>query len=189
MPLGRIGVVFDRPLPYVYLAREVFAQGGVPFDARDALPLGAEPFAAAVDLVLACAAARSAGRRWSRCWRRRTSVSPRDGERPIDRLDVAALDAALENGDHRGDADRLDALAEGWIDGTLRSRFARWDASAAARAARAGAAVIRELAPLDSRRRQRSARTPRRLPGPAPHTSSHTTTRFARGCSAPSRRC
>ncbi len=57
VPLGRIGVVFDRPLPYVYLAREVFAQGGVPFDARDALPLGAEPFAAAVDLVLSCAAA------------------------------------------------------------------------------------------------------------------------------------
>ena len=52
VPLGRIGVVFDRPLPYMYLAREVFAQGGVPFDARDALPLGAEPFAAAVDLVL-----------------------------------------------------------------------------------------------------------------------------------------
>ena len=52
VPLGRIGVVFDRPLPYVYLAREVFAQGGVPFEARDALPLAAEPLAAAVDLVL-----------------------------------------------------------------------------------------------------------------------------------------
>ncbi len=149
LPLGRIGVVFDRPLPYVYLAREVFAQGGVPFDARDALPLGAEPFAAAVDLVLACAAAT---------FSRPALVAllnsphlrfvPPDDERPIDRLDVAALDAALENGDHRGDADRLDALADGWIDGSLRSRFDRWDASAAARAARAGASVIRELTPL-----------------------------------------
>ena len=27
VPLGRIGVVFDRPLPYMYLAREVFAAG------------------------------------------------------------------------------------------------------------------------------------------------------------------
>jgi RecB family exonuclease len=149
LPLGRIGVVFDRPLPYVYLAREVFAQGGVPFDARDALPLAAEPFAAAVDLALACAAAT---------FSRPALVAllnsphlrfvPPDDERPIDRLDVAALDAALENGDHRGDADRLDALADGWIDGSLRSRFDRWDASAAARAARAGALVIRELTPL-----------------------------------------
>ena len=57
VPLGRIGVVFERPLPYVYLAREVFAQGGMPFEARDALPLAAEPVAAAVDLVLSSAAA------------------------------------------------------------------------------------------------------------------------------------
>lgn len=149
VPLGRIGVVFDRPLPYVYLAREVFAQGGVPFDARDALPLGAEPFAAAVDLVLSCAAAQ-----FSRPALVALLASPhlrftaRDGESEIDRLDVAALDTALEESDHRGDADRLEALARGWIDGTLRSRFARWDASGAARAARAGASVIRELTPL-----------------------------------------
>ena len=44
--------------------------------------------------------------------------APPDDERPIDRLDVAALDAALDDGDHRGDADRLEALADGWIDGT-----------------------------------------------------------------------
>src|SRR6185503_4760737 len=121
VPLGRIGVVFDRPLPYVYLAREVFGQGGVPFDARDALPLGAEPFAAAVDLVLACAAAT-----FSRPALVALLVSPHfrfappDGEGPVDRLDVAALDAALDNGDHRGDADRLEALADGWVDGSLR---------------------------------------------------------------------
>ena len=149
LPLGRIGVVFERPLPYVYLAREVFAQGGVPFDARDALPLGAEPFAAAVDLVLACAgAAFSRPALVALLNSPHLRFVPPDGERAIDRLDVAALDAALENGDHRGDADRLDALADGWIDGSLRSRFDRWDASAAARAARAGASVIRELTPL-----------------------------------------
>ena len=148
VPLGRIGVVFDRPLPYIYLAREVFSQGGVPFDARDALPLGAEPFAAAVDLALSCAAAQ-----FSRPGLAALLASPHlrftAGEgQEIDRFDVAALDAALEESDHRGDADRLEALAEGWTDGTLRSPYARWDAAAAARAARAGAAVIRELTPL-----------------------------------------
>ncbi|MBK5298061.1 MAG: PD-(D/E)XK nuclease family protein [Vicinamibacteria bacterium] len=147
--LGRIGVVFDRPLPYVYLAREVFAQGGVPFDARDALPLGAEPFAAAVDLVLSSAAAHfSRPALVALLASPHLHFTPRDGESAIHRLDVAALDAALEEGDHRGDADRLEALARGWIDGTLRSRFARWDPSGAARAARAGASVIRELTPL-----------------------------------------
>jgi RecB family exonuclease len=148
VPLGRIGVVFDRPLPYIYLAREVFAQGHVPFDARDALPLAAEPFAAAVDLVLSCAAAQ-----FSRQALIALLVSPHlrftTGEgHEIDRLDVAALDAALEESDHRGDADRLEALADGWTDGTLRSPFGRWDVSAAARAAKAGAAAIRDLTPL-----------------------------------------
>ena len=51
---GREAVVFQRPLPYLYLARQLFDQAGVPFDARDGLPLAAEPYAAAVDLVADC---------------------------------------------------------------------------------------------------------------------------------------
>jgi RecB family exonuclease len=51
-PLDRIGLVFQRPLPYLYLARQVFPDGGIPYEAVDALPLSAEPYAAAVDLVL-----------------------------------------------------------------------------------------------------------------------------------------
>ena len=149
VPLGRIGIVFDRPLPYMYLAREVFAQGGVPFEARDALPLGAEPFAAAVDLVLSCATAEfSASSLIALLASPHFQFDRGDGRHAVDRHDVGALDAALAEVDHRGDADRLEALADGWIDGTFRSRFARWDATAAARAARAGAAVIRELMPL-----------------------------------------
>ena len=44
-------VVMQRPLPYVYLARHTFEAAGVPWTASDALPLAAEPFASAVDLV------------------------------------------------------------------------------------------------------------------------------------------
>ncbi len=47
----RVGVVFRRPLPYLYLARHLFRQGGLPFETLDALPLAAEPYAAALDLV------------------------------------------------------------------------------------------------------------------------------------------
>ena len=45
-------VVFQRPLPYLYLARQVFSQAGVPFQTRDSFPLAAEPYAAALDLVI-----------------------------------------------------------------------------------------------------------------------------------------
>lgn len=49
---NRVGIVFQRPLPYLYLARRAFEGGRVPYLASDALPLAAEPYAAAVDLVL-----------------------------------------------------------------------------------------------------------------------------------------
>ncbi|MBA2302263.1 MAG: PD-(D/E)XK nuclease family protein [Acidobacteria bacterium] len=49
--LDRIGVVFQRPLPYLYLARQVFVDGDVPYQALDALPLSAEPFAATIDVL------------------------------------------------------------------------------------------------------------------------------------------
>jgi RecB family exonuclease len=49
--LERRAVVFKRPLPYMYLAQSVFADAGIPYQAFDALPLAAEPYAAALDLV------------------------------------------------------------------------------------------------------------------------------------------
>ena len=56
-PFDWIGLVVARPLPYLYLAREVFDGAELPFEALDTLPLAAEPYAAAVDVVLECAAA------------------------------------------------------------------------------------------------------------------------------------
>ena len=52
VPLDRTAVVFKHPLPYLYLAAEVFGAAGIPYQASDALPLAAEPTAAAIDLVL-----------------------------------------------------------------------------------------------------------------------------------------
>ncbi len=51
--LDRFGVVFQRPLPYLYLARQVLTDGEVPYQALDALPLSGEPFAATIDSVFA----------------------------------------------------------------------------------------------------------------------------------------
>jgi ATP-dependent helicase/nuclease subunit B len=50
--LDRIAVVFARPLPYLYLAQEVFGSARIPYQAVDTLPLAAEPVAAALDLII-----------------------------------------------------------------------------------------------------------------------------------------
>jgi len=44
-------IVFHRPLPYLYLAHSLFRQADLPFEAKDGLPLAAEPYAASVNIV------------------------------------------------------------------------------------------------------------------------------------------
>jgi RecB family exonuclease len=58
--LDRAALVVHRPLPYVYLAREVLRSAAVPCQLFDTLPLAAEPFAAALDLVFSCVASNFA---------------------------------------------------------------------------------------------------------------------------------
>ena len=63
-PSHAVALVHQRPLPYLYLARQVLGAYGISWQAVDALPLAAEPWAAAVDLVLTFAASdasRAAG--------------------------------------------------------------------------------------------------------------------------------
>src|SRR5262249_19082414 len=45
-------IVFKRPLPYLYLAAEVFKAAGLSYQTDAALPLAAEPIAGALDLVI-----------------------------------------------------------------------------------------------------------------------------------------
>ena len=49
--LEALAIVFKQQLPYVYVARQVFADAGIPFQSFDSVPLAAEPYAAALDLV------------------------------------------------------------------------------------------------------------------------------------------
>lgn len=107
---GRTAVVFQRPLPYLYLARQVFPDAQISYQALDALPLAAEPFAAALDLVFSFAVAEG-----TRASLVELLGSPHwsfhvDG-RPIDREDVAAADARLRDVKYVGGWDRLAALA------------------------------------------------------------------------------
>jgi inactivated superfamily I helicase/CRISPR/Cas system-associated exonuclease Cas4 (RecB family) len=112
--LDRVALVVQQPLPYVYVAREVLRSAGIPCQLFDALPLAAEPYAAALDIVFSCVGASFA---------RATTVallrSPHfhfvlpDG-RPLTAADVAALDAALSESGYLGDADALDRLIDSW---------------------------------------------------------------------------
>ena len=113
--LSRTALVVCRPLPYVYLAREVLRSAGVPSQMFDALPLAAEPFAGALDVVIACVASNFA---------RRPSIallrSPhfRFGS---DDIEIAALDRALSDAGYLGGPDVLETLVAKWAkDGAAR---------------------------------------------------------------------
>jgi len=108
--LDRIAVVFKRPLPYLYLAREVFGSAGIAYQTVDALPLAAEPFAAALDVVLEFVSSQ---------FRRDAIVallrSPHFRfEHEASRLAIAALDRALSDARYLGELDRLRQLAQDW---------------------------------------------------------------------------
>lgn len=107
----RTAVVFQRPLPYLYLARPVFADAGLPYQALDSFPLAAEPFAAALDVVFAFVTA--AGNRASTIdllssphWQ----FPELPGGPLLVRTRVDALDARLRELKYFGGWDRLAAL-------------------------------------------------------------------------------
>ena len=141
--LDRLGVVFERPLPYLYLARQVLADAQIPYQASDALPLAGEPVAAALDLVFEVAlteATRSAivellaSPHWS------FDVDGRPGP-----ADVAALDAWLHEVKYLGGWERLESfVAEADAAAAAHGRWRK--ALPALRSAALAAAGIRHAA-------------------------------------------
>ena len=51
-PLRRVAIAVPSPLPYLYLAKKSLGDAGVPYQVQDDFPLAAEPYMAAMDLVL-----------------------------------------------------------------------------------------------------------------------------------------
>jgi RecB family exonuclease len=111
--LDRVALVVHQPLPYLYVAREVLRSGGIPCQMFDTLPLAAEPYAAALDLVFSCI---SSG------FSRRASVallaSPHfrfgDGHARLSAVEIAALDRALSEAGYLGELPALEALVAKW---------------------------------------------------------------------------
>jgi RecB family exonuclease len=141
--LDRAALIVRTPLPYVYVTREVLRSAGVPCQMFDALPLAAESWAAAFDLV--CSAAGTGCARGPAV---ALLASPHfrfeaDGER-LAAADIAALDRALAEEGYLGQLSSLRPLVEAWTNrGSSSSRMA-----AVARTGRVLEQVATELEPL-----------------------------------------
>lgn len=138
----RTALVYQRPLPYLYVAQQIFRSAGIPYQLTDTLPLASEPFAAAFDLVMTAvtsgftrgaliALVRSPHWRVSQAelgdaWRR----------------DVDALDRRLQDADFLGGYGRFAEIVQRWAaDDPIAG-------SAAARAVELGRAVLTATSPL-----------------------------------------
>lgn len=121
LDLNRTAIVFRKPLPYIYLAGQVMRSSSTPYEALDALPLAAEPFSAAFDLVVnfvlsgftrgACVALLQSPH----------FVFRIDGQ-DLTRSQVAALNRAMHRARYLGGRDRLRQLVETWEDASEKFR-------------------------------------------------------------------
>jgi ATP-dependent helicase/nuclease subunit B len=109
VPLNRTAVVFKGPLPYLYLAAEVFGAAGIPYESFDALPLAAEPTVAALDLILDVVAANFTRSTLIALLRSPHFAFAADGV-SITRESTSALDRTLSDARYLGDPERLEDL-------------------------------------------------------------------------------
>jgi RecB family exonuclease len=135
--LSRTAIVVRQPLPYVYIAREVLRSAGVPCQMFDALPLAAEPYSAALDLVFSFVSsnfARVPAIALLRSPHFRARCTP---------TEIAALDRTLSDAGYLGEFDALVRVLNARRSDASRDRLAS--------ALCAGAAieqVAQELLPL-----------------------------------------
>jgi RecB family exonuclease len=118
---GAIALVHQRPLPYLYLARQVLGAYDVSWQAVDALPLAAEPWAAAVDVVLTFAAS-DASRAAGIALLSTPLLRVMAGGAPVPPDAVARADRELADALFVGGRDRLADLAVRWRDAGARGR-------------------------------------------------------------------
>jgi RecB family exonuclease len=147
--LDRTGIVFQRPLPYLYLARQVFGDAGLPYQALDSLPLAGEPYAAAIDLIFSVVAADYTRGALLELLRSPHFRFTHDGQ-PITIAGVHALDRWLVDRKFLGGVDRLSALAADEAASSSGRGPALGAAASAARALAAAAGQPSAAAQIDA---------------------------------------
>ena len=130
----RHALVYKRPLPYLYLAPATFGAAGIAYETADALPLAAEPVAAAVDLILD--AVETSFSRDALVALLRSPHFDFAGMAASPAA-VSAFDRALSEQRYLGGVDRLETLVAEWADDNARAT------------AQAAMAIARDLGPLN----------------------------------------
>jgi RecB family exonuclease len=148
-PAARTAVVFKRPLPYLYLARDVLGSADIRYEASDALPLATEPPAAALDLVLEFVESGFTRASIVALLGSPHFVFEHSGRR-VDREAIAALDEALSRSRYLGTIERLMDCELG---ADVREDTGVWSALRAARDAAASLAPLLEAAPVSTQLR------------------------------------
>lgn len=148
-PIDRMALVVRRPLPYVYVAREVLRSAGVPCQTFDALPLAAEPYAAVLDLVFAFVAS-SFARTPAVALLGSPHLRFRCESDTVGLPEIAALDVALGAAGYLGEIQTLERTVASWGRGDPRASASGTSLVAAVRAGEAALAAARELLPLRS---------------------------------------
>jgi CRISPR/Cas system-associated exonuclease Cas4 (RecB family) len=145
-PLHRIGIVVPRPLPYLYLAKKILSEAGVPYQLQDSFPLATEPYVAAVDDVLELVAAdahRDAALALLR--------SPFFEFEGVEDVEVAAFDELTLRFREPGGAERFRALLSRLSRKPLQPNLPGVEGpDASARAIPALAAIVRSIEELGS---------------------------------------
>jgi RecB family exonuclease len=140
-----VAVVFQRPLPYLYLARQIFDDARVPYQALDALPLAAEPYAALLDLVLTAARADEPGPPALALLRSSSLEFADAGGHTVSRTDAAVLERVLTERRALGCASPVAEIEAFFGEAAARRGLSR---ASARRAAEAMEAAHAELEPF-----------------------------------------
>ena len=130
VPLDRTAIVYKNPLPYLYVAAQIFRSAGIPYQMSDALPLAAEPTSAALDLIIDAVSSRFSRATLIALLRsphfvfhgaNDAGVDPSVGPgSTVTRESVSALDRALSAARYLGELDRLERLTADWGTGASR---------------------------------------------------------------------
>jgi len=134
VPPSSAAIVFGRPLPYLYMAPEVFGGAGLLHQTSEGLPLAGEPAAAALDLVIEFVSSQFSRSATTALLRSAQLQFGHGGER-LSRSAVGAFDRLMIKRRYAGG---LDALRD----------MAGLDPSPASAAANVAVDVAAELEPL-----------------------------------------
>lgn len=145
-PAGDTALVYRRPLPYLYLAQQVLTASGIPYETSETLPLAAEPWAAALDVLVDSLLADHTRATLVALLRHRHFRFVHSSGHELTPRAVSAFDRLLARDRYLGAPDRLAALVNAWRTG--RTAGQRRDLPDALMAAEVVLPLVETLEPL-----------------------------------------